>query len=242
MFYIRIAEIDVCIKNKYEYVQKLCRDYIVNEIHAPDLCVEVSGEQIAKELSVAETEVTEGYAEGICIYREICRQLPLKFNAYLLHSAVIEYEGNGYAFAAKSGTGKSTHISLWRKRFSKDVHVVNGDKPIMRFIDGKLYAYGTPWCGKEGWQTNTKVPVKSLCFLERAKENSIRKIAADEAVMLIFHQILTPDDIETVDALFPLLDKTLREIPCYVLGCDISEKAAEIAYNGMNTDLSEVIK
>ena len=242
MFYIRIAEIDICIKNKYEYVQKLCRDYTVSETNAPDLCVEVTLEQIKKELSIAQTEVTEGYAEGVCIYREICRQLPLKFNAYLLHSAVIEYEGNGYAFAAKSGTGKSTHISLWRQRFGKDVHVINGDKPIMRFIDGKLYAYGTPWCGKEGWQTNTKVAVKSLCFLERSKVNSIRKIGADEAVMLIFHQILTPDDIETVDALFPLLDKTLREIPCYVLGCDISEKAAEIAYNGMNTDLSEVIK
>ena len=152
-----------------------------------------------------------------------------------MHCAVIEYEGKGYAFAAKSGTGKSTHISLWKKRFGKDVNIVNGDKPIMRFLeDGKLYAYGTPWCGKEGFQANTSAPLHAICFLERAPENTIRKIKADEAVMRIFHQILSPEDIETVDSLFPLLDRTLKEIPCYVLGCNISEEAAEVAYFGMN--------
>ena len=234
MFYIRIAELNICIDNKYDYVERLCRGYITERVETPDMTVSVSEEDITKEMSVAEAEVTRGYCEGVCIYRVICRQLPLSFNAYLFHSAVIEYEGRGYAFSAKSGTGKSTHIALWRKRFGADVHIVNGDKPIMRFVDGKLYAYGTPWCGKEGWQNNTSVELKSLCFIERAEQNRIRKIGADEAVMLMFHQILTPDDMETVDALFPLLDKTLREIPCYLLGCNISEEAAEVAYNGMN--------
>ena len=122
---------------------------------------------------------------------------------------------------------------LWRKHFGADVHVVNGDKPIMKFVDGQLYAYGTPWCGKEGWQNNTSVPLKALCFVERSENNRIRMIGADEAVMLMFHQILTPSDLETVDALFPLIDRTLREVPCYVLGCNISEEAAEVSYNGM---------
>ena len=150
-----------------------------------------------------------------------------------MHCAVIEYEGKGYAFAAKSGTGKSTHISLWQKRFGDAVHIINGDKPIMRFIDDHLYAYGTPWCGKEGFNMNSSVPLHAICFLERAETNAIHPIKADEAVMRIFHQILSPEDLETLDALFPLLDRTLREIPCYVLGCNISEEAAEVAYSGM---------
>ena len=103
----------------------------------------------------------------------------------------------------------------------------------MKFVDGKLYAYGTPWCGKEGWNNNTRVPVNALCFLERSKDNNIRRIGADEAIMRLFHQILTPSDMETVDALFPLLDKTLREVPCYILGCNMDEEAAVVAYNGM---------
>ena len=233
MLYIRIADLNICINNKYDYLEKLCRDYTVEKTEAPDMTVSVTDEQIAHEVSIAETQVSAGYAEGVCVYREICKRLPVEFGAYLFHSAVIEYKGDGFAFAAKSGTGKSTHISLWRKRFGSEVHVVNGDKPIMRFVGDKLYAYGTPWCGKEGWQNNTSVPLKALCFVERSENNRIRRIGADEAVMLMFHQILTPSDLETVEALFPLLDRTLREVPCYVLGCNISEEAAEVAYNGM---------
>ncbi len=239
MIYIRIAELNIQLDNKYDYVEKLCRGYIIDACDKPHMCVSVDDQTIAHEMSIAESPVTAGYAEGVCLYREICKRLPTEFGAYLFHSAVIEYNGDGFVFSAKSGTGKSTHIALWRKKFGADVHVVNGDKPIMRFVGDRLYAYGTPWCGKEGWQTNTKVPVKALCFIERSENNRIRKIGADESVMRLFHQILTPSDIETVDALFPLLDRTLKEIPCYVLGCNISEEAAEIAYNGMkfNTEV-----
>ena len=166
MLYIRIAELNICIENKYDYLEKLCREYTIEKPENVDMTVSVSDEQIAQEMSIAETEVTAGYAEGVCAYREICKRLPVEFGAYLFHSAVIEYGGDGFAFAAKSGTGKSTHIKLWRRRFGEGVHVVNGDKPILRFENGKLYAYGTPWCGKEGWQTNTRVPLKALCFLE----------------------------------------------------------------------------
>ncbi len=234
MLYISIAGLTVQIENKYEYVERLCASYVCELTDNIDIKVSVDEDIIDAEIAVALTEVSRGYAEAICIYREICRRLLLEYNAYLFHSAVIEYGGEGFAFAAKSGTGKSTHIALWRKHFGADVHVVNGDKPIFRFDeDGRLYAYGTPWCGKEGWQTNTRAPLKAICFLERAEQNEIRRIDADEAVIRIFHQVLTPSDMETADALFTLLDRTLREVPCYVLGCNISEKAAEVAYNGM---------
>lgn len=234
MFYIKIADMTVAIDNKYEYVRLLCRDYIIPPVESPDVTVKVSEEEIKAEIAVAEHEVTEAYAEGVCVYRHICKPLPEKFGAYLMHCAVIEYEGEGYAFAAASGTGKSTHIALWQKRFGEGVKVVNGDKPIMRFIDDRLYAYGTPWCGKEGYNTNTSVPIKAICFIERAPVNSIRKITPSDALMRIFHQILTPKTVENLDSFLPLLDRTLTEIPCYVLGCNISVEAAEVAYNGMN--------
>lgn len=233
MFNIRIADIEVCIKNKYDYVLKLCRDYVV-EPKTAQLTVEISEDMIDAEMAIATQPFTRGYIEGMCIYREICKQLPVSFDAYFLHSAVIEYEGKGYAFSAKSGMGKSTHIKLWRKHFGAGVHVVNGDKPIIRCIDGVLYAYGTPWCGKECWQNNTRVALSALCFLERGEVNIIKRIKSDEALMRIFHQILTPEDMQTVDALVPLLEKTLTDVPCYLLKCDPTEQAAQVAYDGMN--------
>lgn len=233
MFCIRMADLVFGIDNKYEYVKKLCRDYVV-ESDKPCMTVSVTDEQIKAEMEISEFAVNPAYAEGVCVYRNICEHLPERFGAFLMHCAVIEYEGEGYAFAAQSGTGKSTHIALWQKRFGENVRIINGDKPIMRFCGDRLFAYGTPWCGKEGYSSNASVPIKAICFIERATENSIRKISASDALTRIFHQILTPDTAEGIDALFPLIDRMLGEIPCYVLGCNISEEAAEVAYDGMN--------
>ena len=235
MFYIRMADLNIQIENRYKYVHWLCQNYMVAPMDHPDLTVSISEEEIRKELEHSRFPDFPEYAEGVCIYRRICKQLPKITDAFLLHCALIEYEGAGYAFAAKSGTGKSTHISFWQKKFGNDVHIVNGDKPILRFKDDALYGYGTPWCGKENLQINTSVPLKAICFLERGLQNEIRPIGADEAVMRIFHQILTPEDLQSADALIPLLDRTLREIPCYVLSCNMSEEAAEVAYQGMNS-------
>lgn len=80
---------------------------------------------------------------------------------------------------------------------------------------------------------NTCVPLKAICFLERSEVNTIRPMDSKEAIGKIFHQLLSPEDLKTVDALFPLLDRMLREVPCYLLGCNISEEAAEVAYQGM---------
>lgn len=234
MFNIRIADINVAIKNKYDYVKELCRDYIVDDNCVPEISVEISELLISEQLKKAETEISRGYAEAICVYRAICQKLPIDFCAYLFHGAVIEFNGEGFVFAAKSGTGKTTHISLWRKSFGPDVHVINGDKPIMRFVDGELYAFGTPWCGKEGWQTNSKVRVTAVCFIERAEKNSIAPISVSDAIVKIFQQILMPEDIEALDALMPWLDRTLRTVPCYLLSCNISEEAARIAYEQMS--------
>lgn len=233
MLYIKIADLKIKIENRYKYLRWLCRDYMIEECEDVDLCISVTEKEIDDEIAVAEAEVSRGYAEGVCAYRNICYQLPTKFNSYLLHSALIEYEGRGYAFAAKSGTGKSTHIALWQKVFGDKVRIINGDKPIVRYLDGEFLAYGTPWCGKEGFAVNDSVPLKALCFIERSPTNSIERIPASDAVLRVFHQVLTPRDAASVDALFPLLDKTLTQVPCYLLKCNMDPEAAAVAYNGM---------
>ena len=199
MFYIRIADLNVCVENKYKYVRGLCSDYLIGDCEA-DITVSATDEEIEAEKAIAAVAVSDGYAESVCIYRNLCKKLPRGFNSYLFHSALIEYEGRGYAFSAKSGTGKSTHIALWQKAFGDEVRIINGDKPILRYIDGEFVGYGTPWCGKEGFGANASVPLKAICFLERGEINSVERISAQDAVARIFHQILTPDDMETLDS------------------------------------------
>ena len=170
--------------------------------------------------------------ESICIYRAICRKLPLK-GAMLLHGAVISDGAYGYAFTANSGVGKTTHVKLWQSAFGSEISIINGDKPIIRKLDGKWYAYGTPWCGKEGWNVNASVPLAGLCFLRRGETNAISPYSSEFAVVDIMPQLLIPDDENALMATLDLLDGVLTEIPLFELYCTISEEAARIAREAM---------
>lgn len=234
MFFIGIADLVIGIDNKYEYVKRLCSDYIVNSENA-ELVVSVSEQDIALELSssdILEQRSSAAYAEAVCVYRGICRRLP-QYGAFLFHSSVVECDGVSYAFSAVSGTGKSTHTSLWLKHFGDRARIINGDKPIFRFADGRLRVYGTPWCGKEGYNTNAESPLHALCFIERGSVNEIHRIDTSEAIGRMFSQILLPEDEEAADLLFPLLEKLLTVTPAYLLKCNISDEAVTVAYNAM---------
>lgn len=232
---IRIADFDILIHARHEYVIHQCKDYL---LPAPltestaDLTVEVSDGELAEEKKKNPPYMKEDYMESICIYRAICRSIP-PLGGMLLHGAVISDGTNGYAFTADSGVGKTTHIKLWQKAFGDEISIINGDKPIIRKREGKWYAYGTPWCGKEGWNINTSVPLAGLCFLRRGETNSIKPYNAASAIADIFPQLLIPADSVGLTATLDLLDGLLTDVPLYELHCTISEEAARIARKAM---------
>lgn len=233
MFNIKIAELNILIDNKYPALERMCRDYICQDDKV-DFAVSVSNEEIEAECDMSESvlghRVSPSYAESICVYRDICRQLP-NYDAFLFHSSVVECDGYAYAFSAKSGTGKSTHTALWIEHFGDRARIINGDKPIFRFVNGQLRAYGTPWCGKEGLNVNADAPLSAICFIERGSKNEISRIDESDAVVRMFSQILIPPEEADIDILFPLLEKMLISLPCFVLKCTISDEAVTVAYN-----------
>lgn len=137
MFCVQIAEVLVAIENRYAFTERLCADYIVNVL--PDECnflVSATPEEIAAENSDDDT-FSPAYCESLALYRKICTRM-LDYNAFLLHAAIVSYAGRGFAFAAKSGTGKSTHVAQWMRALGDDVTVVNGDKSILRWRSGEV--------------------------------------------------------------------------------------------------------
>ncbi len=229
MFTIKIAGVNVGIDNRYEGTRRLCRDYLSDE--TPDFTVSASDSEIESEVAVSLTPATPAYAESICLYRNICRRMP-DYNAFLLHSAVVGYEGRAYAFSAPSGTGKSTHAHIWTERFA-GARIINGDKPIIRFNEGGAFVYGTPWCGKEKQNINTSLPLAAICFIERGERNVIRPAENHEVTARLFNQILIPREPGEIAKLMPLIDRCVRVVPCFVLKCNISAEAAEVAYGAM---------
>ena len=136
-------------------------------------------------------------------------------------------------FTAKSGTGKSTHIKLWQQLLGDKVIIVNGDKPILRKVDGKILCYGTPWCGKEKYNVNKSVELSCICFLNRAKDNSIHKYDVSKAAKNIVHQIVVPKSPENVLKILELLDYTLTNVDVWDLYCNMDIQAAQLSYNTM---------
>lgn len=155
------------------------------------------------------------------------------YDAFLMHSAVISMEDVAYVFAAPSGVGKTTHIVRWMERFWDKAQILNGDKPMFRFIDGILYACGTPWKGKENLGCNIMRPVQAVCFLEQNVKNSIRSLDIAEISNRIFQQILLPVEEDNFEHFWKLLEKMIETIDFYLLQCNQDLEAAQIAYDAM---------
>ena len=227
-----IAGLRIAINNRGRVTEEFCKAYLSeNQSSTYDIAVAVTNEEFYEEKNASEQPFSDGYIENICLYRNICRQLPV-LERMLLHAAVLEHNGNGYAFLGKSGTGKSTHTGLWLKHLD-GVKIVNGDKPILQSTENGFIAYGTPWMGKEGLGYNASVPLKGLCFLEQAKENTIRRLSPQEAATRIFSQILFPEDEENAARTLELTDKLVRQTPAFVLGCTISEEAVKLSFENL---------
>ncbi len=226
-----IAGMRIEIKNRCAYTERFCKEYESEDQTAPfDFSVAVTNEEFYEEKELS-PNFSDGYIENICIYRNICKQMPL-YNRLLLHAAILEYDGKGYAFLGRSGTGKSTHTGLWLE-YLPTAKIINGDKPILESTSEGFFAYGTPWNGKEGLGCKAKTPLKGLCFLEQAKENSIIKLSPAEVSSRLFTQVLLPSEEENVVATLELLDKMIAETPAYLLKCDISETAVKTSFEAL---------
>ena len=230
MFDIRLAGLRIRIENRYSFIERQCRDYCCDEGEVA-FSVSVSNEEILEEQKHG--EFSEDYCESVCMYRNICEKIAF-YNVFLLHSSVIEVDGRAYAFAAKSGVGKSTHTSLWLKNIP-GARVLNGDKPLYRVEeDGSITVFGTPWNGKEDWGFNSSARLAGICFLERGEENSIRKALPDEILIRLMHQLYLRGGRESVNRRLVLMDALVQNTPFYVLACNVSDEAALLSYSTMN--------
>lgn len=230
----KMAELIIELNVRYNMTLDSCRPYEIFTDEAPHITVTVTDEDLKKERE-NDPGFPEEYYEFLHVYRRICGELP-KFDGMLLHCAAIAVDNKAYLFSAVSGTGKSTHITQWKKLLGDRVIIVNGDKPIVRKINGEFCVCGTPWAGKEGWQTPVNVPIAGICHLTRAKDNFINRIPSAEVLSLLLNQTLRPEEPEMMMKLLDLIDELVKKVPCYRLGCNISVDAARVSYEGMRKE------
>lgn len=229
-FCIGIAGLTVKMHPLFDFVRTFCKDYIIPDAPA-DIVAVSSREEVEQEHVLVPNSRIET-ADTICLYRQIADRLPA-FDGFVFHGAAIEYGGKAYLFTAPSGTGKSTHIRLWKKHLGDKVDIVNGDKPILRLSENGVDVCSTPWAGKEGWQRNCIVPLGGICLLRRGTADQITRAEPGAYLNELLHQVYLPPDGATLDKTLTLLDTVASRVPFYVLDCTISEQAVEVAFNAL---------
>lgn len=242
-FTIRLAEKNIAVKSVYDEVHRLCRGYLADG--APDMCVAVTDDDIAREkaLNIREAEAEgitvvnypDPYLETLAVYRKIAEEM-LGFDTFLMHGAVVAVGDRAWLFTAASGTGKTTHIRLWLDNIAGS-YVVNGDKPLIRTGE-QVTVYGTPWAGKEGMQKNVGVSLCGVTFLERGLENRIERASFAQMLPMLVQQSYRPNDKPALEKTLKLIGELGRRVPLYRLSCNMHPDAAFTAFEKLSGNAS----
>lgn len=227
--HILLSGLKIKIEHKYDFMTSFCKKYIA-DFDTADIYASAEENAVLKEKEAVPAAPIE-VCESLCIYRDIAEQLP-EYNRFVFHGAAIEYGENAYLFTAPSGTGKTTHINLWRQYLGDRVKIINGDKPIINVADSPM-VYGTPWAGKEGLHRNASAPLKAICILKQGKTNSIKMLNTNDAINHLMRQVYLPKNAMALSKTLQLLGDMLQKAQVYLLECDVSKQAFEASFNEM---------
>ncbi len=116
----------------------------------------------------------------------------------VVHSASILYQGKVWLFSAPSGTGKSTHVNLWKEILNTPI--INGDlnlcAPKEQTADAakpaSFVVHGIPWCGTSGICDNKTHPLGGIIFLKQASTCSVEALSPSKKQLHLSNRFITP--------------------------------------------------
>lgn len=220
-----------CQKRTTERAKK----YLVSDFSGKeDFFIKTTPEEIASIYKPEWSEEIKAYIyEGKLFYKKLIEE----YNGMMIHSSAVVVDDEAYLFSAPSGTGKSTHTALWLKKFGGKAYILNDDKPAIRIIGDQVFAYGTPWSGKDDISVNKKVPIQGICFIKRDETNWIKPMSSSDAVVNLYHSSIKKVDREIALKIMDIISMIIERVPIYQLGCTPTVEAAEMAYKIMSRGL-----
>ena len=239
-FKLKLAGRVAAVSSIFDSTPLFFHNYLTDE--EADFSVSVNRADVDYERKMAyEEAIVEGfkprnfpdtYLERLAIQRKIAENL-FDYGVLLFHGSAVAVDGQCYLFTAKSGTGKSTHTRLWRQVFGDRAMMVNDDKPFLRFKDEGIFVCGSPWSGKHGLDTNTEVPLKAICLLERGTENQIFRPETSIAYFLL-QQSYRPMDARKAPKYMEMVDTLASSTELWQMRCNMSPEAATVSYTAMS--------
>lgn len=146
----------------------------------------------------------------------------------ILHCAMLRAGSEALLFSGPSGIGKSTHANLWTQ-YVKDTQVINGDRALLQYADGRLYAHS--WCvsGSSGLCVNRSLPVRAIVFLSQEPENGGTQLHGLGAVKQLISQITINNwNRHAVEHVWELAERIATDVPVYAYGCNMESEAVDV--------------
>lgn len=159
-----------------------------------------------------------GYSPLELVIALVFKNLILQYNGLVLHSSALKYKNECVLFSAASGTGKTTHTTLWETH--RGAQIINDDTPAIRIFEEEVYVYGTPWSGSSEKFTNDKLPLKAIVLLEQSPVNEMIKLTPKEAVSRLMPRVFLPYQDETLMKIaIDTVSQLIERVPIYLLKC-----------------------
>lgn len=240
-FVMEIAGLVVCVQPLFQSTREYCKPYLTDK--APELFVQVTGEDLAFQQELLEQEaIEEGlkirkfedpFLERATIQRRVADHLITR-NTLMLHGSAVAVDGKAYLFTAPCGTGKSTHTRLWRECYGERAVMVNDDKPFLQITADGVLAYGSPWCGKHGLASNVCVPLKGICWLHRGKGNEIHRAEGAHLAQMLLRQAHMPMEEALAQKAASLVEMLVEKVPLWEMHCNKEPDAAKVSSGAMH--------
>lgn len=231
-FTLALAGHSFAVESLFDSTAHYCSRYPATA--APEILLTVTREELACQQQLLRQEALEEglkprvfsdpFLERAVLQRKAAAYLR-QFDTFLFHGSTVAVDGRAYLFTAPCGTGKSTHTRLWREHFGERAVMVNDDRPLLMLTSAGVTAWGTPWSGKHGLDTNLHAPLAGVCILERGVENKIAPISPEEALPFLLTQAEAEDG--------PLVGKLAGIVPLWKMSCTKSGEAARISQEAM---------
>lgn len=185
-------------------------------------------------------EISEGQAEVFLSMHEISglhidpvfssmfalERHMIKRDSLILHCAYTVYKGKAILFSAPSGTGKSTQAELWKQY--RGSRIVNGDRALLRKIDGVWSACGWPVCGSSDICESEDTPLYTIVMLRQGETNYIERLSPIQTFTQLYAQTtINQWNPAFVQRAMELIEDLIGQVPVYQLTCNMTEDAVK---------------
>ena len=153
------------IQLRYPGTERFFAGFLTDSASDHTACLQVTQEDLRQAACYCPADASPEFLETVALRRRLA-DLLLSYDRCLFHSAAMVFREKAYLFAAPSGTGKTTQLRLWRELYPEDTTILNGDKPVLQFLDtGTIVVHASPWRGKESLGGTGSAPLLSLIHI-----------------------------------------------------------------------------